>query len=304
MPTNKEYEITIDLSKTILDLKKEISMILNREPPDCLMIKSKARINVRPLPNNDDMILADCHIHNGDTIIIGRDILKGGGGEKINMEINIQFIRISKDKIYPSNKKQLKDLLKLCLLKEISYKLTLDKINSLPKDISWILTILKNGYIVFDDPKAWIINILKKYKGCNIISFSKYVDEIITFNETINLLDKLSSDEKKEITNIRKFLENYSEHIDLFDKDLERAKKDSIFEYSIISLAIIERENFDIFSKEREKCPNRVDKILFHGTGIDAISSILPTMLRRSEYSGYQHGKGVYFTEALLPYNI
>ena len=154
MPTNKEYEITIDLSKTILDLKKEISMILNREPPDCLMIKSKARINVRPLPNNDDMILADCHIHNGDTIIIGRDILKGGGGEKINMEINIQFIRISKDKIYPSNKKQLKDLLKLCLLKEISYKLTLDKINSLPKDISWILTILKNGYIVFDDPKA------------------------------------------------------------------------------------------------------------------------------------------------------
>ena len=136
-------------------------------------------------------------------------------------------------------------------------------------------------------------------KGSNIINFSNYVDEIINFNLALDLINKLSNKEKEELENIKNYLVNYIEHISLFEKDFERAKKNSIFEYSIISLIIIENEKFEIFSNEREKCPNRVDRVLFHGTGIEAISSILTSEFLKSEKKCYQHGKGVYFTEDL-----
>ena len=55
----------------------------------------------------------------------------------------------------------------------------------------------------------------------------------------------------------------------IFDKEFEKAKKESIFEFSVISLVIIERKDFEKFEKEREKFPNRIDRILFHGTTFD-----------------------------------
>ena len=85
----------------------------------------------------------------------------------------------------------------------------------------------------------------------------------------------------------------------MFDKEFERAKRGSIFEFSIISLVVIEREDFETFENEREKCPNRVEKILYHGTSIEPISCILTGFFKRSEYRCYQHGKGVYFTDVL-----
>ena len=41
------------------------------------------------------------------------------------------------------------------------------------------------------------------------------------------------------------------------------------------------------FENEREKCPNRVERILYHGTSIEPISCILTGLFRRSEYKGY-----------------
>ena len=172
-------------------------------------------------------------------------------------------------------------------------------LNDLPNDISWILKILKNGYIKVDNPKEGIVNVLRKMKGSNITNFSKYVDEKVNFNLLIDLMNKLSYNDKQEIENIKNYLVNYIEHIYLFDKEFERAKKNSIFEYSIISLVIIEHDKFEEFSIGRINCPYRVDRILFHGTGIDAISSILTSEFLKSEKKCYQHGKGVYFTEDL-----
>jgi len=76
-------------------------------------------------------------------------------------------------------------------------------------------------------------------------------------------------------------------------------KKNSIFEFTIISLVIIEREDFQAFENERRKCPNRVDRILYHGTSIEPISCILTGYFRKSINRCYQHGKGVYFTDML-----
>ena len=81
-------------------------------------------------------------------------------------------------------------------------------------------------------------------------------------------------------------------------KNLRKQKKNSIFEFSVISLIRIERKDFDNFQNERERCPNKVDKILYHGTSIDPISNILTDIFRKSTIC-IQHGGGVYFTDFL-----
>ena len=129
------------------------------------------------------------------------------------------------------------------------------------------------------------------------MNFVRYVDELITQNEINTLLIPKLSKSKNNILYIYNCLGKYIEYSKLFEDEFERAKKESIFEYSIISSVIIEREDIDKFEKNRQNCPNRVDKILFHGTSYEAISKILPDMFYRAHCT--QHGEGVYFTQDL-----
>ena len=158
------------------------------------------------------------------------------------------------------------------------------------------MTILKGGQIECNDVKEDILKILKKIKGGNIINFSNYVDNLIT-EEDINkyLISKLDEKAKNEINYIHNCLGKYVEYAKIFEKEFERAKRDSVFEYSVISLTIIEREDIKKFESNRKKCENRVDRVLFHGTSYDSISNILTNLFRKSNCA--QHGKGVYFTE-------
>ena len=70
-------------------------------------------------------------------------------------------------------------------------------------------------------------------------------------------------------------------------------------EFSVISVALIEREDFETFEIEKKKCPNRVDQLLYHGTGEEPVASIMTDVFRKSIEAHYQHGKGVYFTDML-----
>ena len=231
-------------------------------------------------------------------VIDETDIL--GGGAWYEKEINIKFIKVLKTTNKLDSQCELLGLLKLCLLKEISSKLDESLLQKLPDIISSILKILKNGYIETpDDVKQCIREVLEKMRGSNIINFSKYVDETINSYELKNILNLLKKDNLDEILDIKGRLGKYNKFIDLFNKEFEKAKKESIFEFSVISLVIIEREDFETFEKEREKCPNRVDKILYHGTSIEPISCILTDYFRKSTERCYQHGKGVYFTDFL-----
>ena len=226
------------------------------------------------------------------------DVIICGGAWYVK-EINIKFIKVLKSQNKLDSQCELLGLLKLSLLKEISSKLDESLLKKLPDSISSILKILKNGYIGADDVKQCIREILEKMRGSNIINFSKYVDETINSNELKNILNLLKKKDLDEILDIRGRLGKYNKYIDLFNKEFEKAKKESIFEFSVISLVIIEREDFETFEKEREKCPNRIDKILYHGTSIEPISCILTDYFRKSTERCYQHGKGVYFTDFL-----
>ena len=135
-------------------------------------------------------------------------------------------------------------------------------------------------------------------EGSNILNFSRYVDKTIDSSHLALLLQILKKEDLEYINDIKRRLSNYNEYIRLFEKDIEEKKRNSIFEFSIISLVVMEREDFQKFEKERKNCPNRVDKILYHGTQIEPISCILTDYYRKSE-AQYQHGKGVYFTDVL-----
>jgi len=184
-------------------------------------------------------------------------------------------------------------------MKEISSKLDEEQIKKLPEFLSYIVEILKKGYISREIKKEEIKDVLKKMVGSNILNFSRFIEKSIN-DEHINILMQcLNKEDLEKINDVQKRLMNYNEYIKLFEKDFEDKKRNSIFEFSIISMAIMEREDFQIFEKERKNCPNRVDRILYHGTSIEPISCILTGYFRKSTERCYQHGKGVYFTDML-----
>ena len=136
-------------------------------------------------------------------------------------------------------------------------------------------------------------------KGSNILNFSRYIDKTIDSYQIMTLFQFLEKEDKQYINDLRKRLINYNEYIKAFEKDFEERKAKSVFEFSIISLVVMERQDLPVFETERKNCPFRVDKILYHGTGIEPISSILTDYFKKSVDAHYQHGRGVYFTDSL-----
>ena len=247
---------------------------------------------------NEDYVKKELYIENDHYEYETKEKNKS---KRINIIINIKFIKqpyIKKENNYYYQ--DLYGLLKLSLLKEISSKLDIFQLKQLPNIISSIMKILKNGYVELknDKEKECIKEVLEKLEGSNIINFSNYVNEIITDNELINILNILEENDLKEIIDIMNRLSNYNKHMKFFEKSFKKAQERSIFEYSIISLVIIERKDFNIFERERKKCPNRVSKILYHGTTIPPICNILTDMFKRSEKVCI-YGKGIYFTSFL-----
>ena len=231
-----------------------------------------------------------------------------GSGYEFYKQINIKFIRKTDniDKLNDSQplaiskkEKELYGLLNLCWLKEIAGKLDAELILKLPELLSSIMQLLKKDYIENKIAKKAIKLILKRMEGKNILNISKYIEKIIDSEQKQMLLQYLNKEDLIEINDIQDVLFNYNEHIKLFEKDFEKRKRESVFEFSVISLVIMEREDYQTFEKERKKCPNRVDKILYHGTQIEPISCILTGYFKKSIEKCFQFGKGVYFSDKL-----
>ena len=225
----------------------------------------------------------------------------------LNYEIYIKFIKFSDYSAFNCYK-DLKGILKLCLLNEIASKIDDSYLNNLfekkniPENLFYIMKILKKSYVYVNQKNEVgnaIEKILRNNNGCNVLNFSNYVEEQIN-QEWIQKINNFVPPKDLNDINDTKFrLGKYVKYMAFFEKEIYNSLKLSIFEFSPISLVVLDREDFDRFEKEKEKCPNRCEEILYHGTQTHPISLILTGMFHKSVDRHYQHGKGVYFTDSL-----
>lgn len=123
----------------VSDLIEKYRNITNNHDP-----KLKFIYNFQLL--NPSLTLAEAGISNNSNIFVIINHNIKGGGNWYDKEINIKFIRVSKNNIY-NNNQEIIGILKLCLLKEVSQKLSEDDLKKLPDLINYIMLILSNGYI-------------------------------------------------------------------------------------------------------------------------------------------------------------
>ena len=195
-----------------------------------------------------------------------------------NFKIFIKFIKSKTISKYNCNT-DLKGLLKLCLLNEISLRLNqndLENIRNFSQEAYSILKVLKQSNNTdLSKPDNTIKKVLREKLGSNILCFSNYVDEVLNTQIINQLMRYLNPYSLNEINLIKSRLGKYFHFVNLFEKEFQNTLRRSVFEFSVISLVIIERDDFDYFENERNKCKNRVDRILYHGTQIHPISNIL-----------------------------
>ena len=132
------------------------------------------------------------------------------------------------------------------------------------------------------------------------------VDNILSLANEIkmedfeNFIKKLSLDADEQQENHKIFINTLEKYNKLFDKEIEKALKNSVFEYKIIHIFVVYKDD-NQYSYEKNMCNNmchNIDvKILFHGTDVDSLTGILSSQFRNAN----QHliGIGAYFTDSL-----
>ena len=246
------------------------------------------------------------------------DIFSGGGNQimannqskynPLNYEISIKFIKYSNYSQYNNLDRNLKGLLKLCFLNEIAPKINEQVLNNLlnnrqiPEIVYFILQILKQCHVSYNNRNE-AVSVIKKVignnKGCNVLNFSNFVEEQVNQQLLQQLINYVPQNYINDIRDTKLRLGKYENYMAFFEQEIRKSLKRSIFEFSPVSLVVIDRENFDRFEQEKSRCPNTVVQLLFHGTQQHPISCILTDMFIRSENKCYQFGKGVYFTDFL-----
>jgi hypothetical protein len=156
--------------------------------------------------------------------------------------INIKFFELERNIYY--EKKNLTGLLKLCLMKYLSEFIE-DKeiLNKLSPEIKKIIINLRNSLEFTKDNEKNICNLLRENKGNNIIIYSQYINEIINTTIINDIMNLLKDDKKTKIDNYWRCLSKYEEYSSFFEQELIKDLKNTKFDYSIISLGILEKKD-------------------------------------------------------------
>ena len=181
--------------------------------------------------------------------------------------INIKLINASNNLYQINFFSDLSGFLKLFILKKIALKLDNKHFQNLSFDDGYIMEILKNGYSKTNPPYGKKNNDYE-YMIENLNNFSHFIDNKFDSKRIQNISALLEKEDLKEISDLSYRAYRYNEFMNFLDNTLQNSIKQSIFEFSIESYIIIERPDYEIFIKEREKYPNKEGRILFYGTNI------------------------------------
>ena len=263
---------------------------------------------IMPNPSTNPQIISDGDFQNNNNH-------NNNNINPLKYEISIKFIKYCKNSKYDRYDGDLKGILKLCFLNEIASILNEQDLKILFNNgqisemVFFILQILKKCYVNYNNKNeaaSVIKKVIGKDKGCNILNFSNFVEEEVSQDIIKVLINYLSQRDKmktinsvRDLQEIKLHLAKYENYMDFFEKQIRKSLKDSVFEFSPISLVVIDREDFDKFEQEKKKCPNLEMRLLYHGTQEEPTSCILTAMFKRSEGVCCQHGEGVYFTDSL-----
>ena len=115
-------------------------------------------------------------------------------------------------------------------------------------------------------------------------------------NDFVDLINNISKDEliKQEYNQL---LKNYGEYYNIFGRDFEKALAFSIFEYQLVKIYTIDRDDYEEFMKNKAKCEEVEEKLLFHGTKVEYIASILKTFVDIDRNTSTKLGKGFYLSD-------
>ncbi len=110
-------------------------------------------------------------------------------------------------------------------------------------------------------------------------------------------ISNISNQVKMQEINQKKFvlnnLENFNNQIESI---LEEKKKESIFEFTVTGISLIDRNKND-YENNKKNCNNVITKFLFHGTSTDVSTLITTTNFRKANVAYF--GPGIYMTDML-----
>ena len=209
--------------------------------------------------------------------------------------INIKFFRNGLNEYYTKN--ELSGLLNLCLIKYMSDFFDNEILEKISPEIKNIILKLRNNIDFTNDTKEDLKLILKENKGNNILIYSQYVNMLIKSKQIDDMIKYFNKDNQDKINNYWGFLSNYEEYNSFFEEEFQQDLKNTYFDYSLISLAILEKINKEDYNTKRDSCNNVKKRILYHGSQIDPISSILTDEFKYTRKAFY--GMGIYFSDMI-----
>ena len=285
-----------------IDIKDHILKFNNEKFTEHNMSKLKDNSELR-------LILKKLYDDEGDINLYNYDkskVIKEGYVRKTE-KINTAFIENEDEKKEDSEddeddevieRKSLSGILNICLLKYISRDINDNILKKLNPPIKEIIQTIKNEINFKNRAEEDIKAILNDKSGNNIFEYCKYLNSLIT-KEVIDSIIELFDDDakKKKFYNFWDKLMKFDEFNAFFENELENALKNSYFDYSVISIVLYEKSRRKKYLKERNKCPNCMKRVLFHGTQIDPISNIVTNEFKYTRKAFY--GMGIYFSDML-----
>ena len=289
----KAYIIKLDsLKNNTLDSINDINFSNNTMD----MINENGIINNNNYINSNNNDLNDAN--NQDTKVMLNDNFFNKKNEKF--AINIKFFNIKNNNNNYSNyeKKELSGILNLCLIKIISNLFDANNIYKVgDQDLKNIINQLRDSLNFTNDTKHDIELILKEKTGNNILAYSEYINSIIDTQKINYMKNLLDNNKQNEIDIYWRCLSNYEEYGSFFEKEFINDLRQTYFDYSLIALNILEKDNENIYKQKRNSCPNVVKRIMYHGTQIDVIGKILTSEFKYSRKPFY--GMGIYFSDMI-----